>query len=96
MDRWFQFFPALSTRNGVRAMLVSYHLPLYMPGAVPIAFNGAGMFYLLDLRRPAAGGEYPVVCARAGYLSWELAACWVIADSFAAACRGRGDLDDLR
>jgi hypothetical protein len=86
-ERWFQFFPTLDPQHGVRAMLVAYHLPEYMPGAMPIAFDGGGTFYLLDMRRPAIEGEYPVVCAHAGYLAWEPEACEAIADSFVAACR---------
>src|SRR5262249_1777501 len=75
--------------------MVAYQLPQYMPGAVPVAFNGGGTFYLLDMRQPAVGGEYPVVCAHAGYLSWEPDACCVVADSFVAACRGTVNVDDL-
>ena len=77
-------------------MLIAYHLPQYMPGAVPIAFDGCGTFYLLDMRRPAVGGEYPVACAHAGDLGWEPEACDVVADSFEAACRGTWNVDDLR
>src|SRR5262245_7423107 len=95
-ERWFQFFPALGERHGVRAMMLAYQLPQYMPGAVPVAFNGGGTFYLLDMRRPAVGGEYPVVCAHAGYLAWEPRAFCVVADSFVAACRGTVNVDDLR
>jgi len=95
-DRWFQFFPTLSARSGVRAMMIAYQLPQYMPGAVPVAFNGGGTFYLLDMRQPAVGGEYPVVCAHAGYLAWEPDAWCVVADSFLAACRGRVNVDDMR
>jgi hypothetical protein len=95
-ERWFQFFPALSARHGVRAMMIAYQLPQYMPGAVPIAFNGGGTFYLLDMRQPAVDGEYPVVCADAGYLAWESRAHCVVADTFVAACRGRVNVDDMR
>lgn len=95
-DRWFQFFPTRDEAHGVRAMLLAYELPQYMPGAVPIAFNGGGTFYLLDMRQPAVNGEYPVVCAHAGYLSWAPDACWPIADSFLAACQGRDNVDDVR
>ena len=77
-------------------MLLAYHLPQYMPGALPFAFNGAGTFYLFDMRRAAKRGEYPVVCARAGHLSWGPKACATIAASFEAACRGAEDVDELR
>lgn len=95
-ERWFQFFPTLDAKHGVRAMMVAYQLPQYMPGAVPVAFNGGGTFYLLDMRRPAVGDEYPVVCAHSGYLAWEPEACFVVADSLVAACRGTVNVDDLR
>ena len=94
-ERWFQFVPALGAQHGVRAMMRAYRFPQYMPGAVPIAFNGGGTFYLLDMRRPALEGEYPVVCAHSGYLAWESEACFVVADSFVAACRGTVNVDDL-
>lgn len=94
-EREFGFFPTSDPTGGVRAMLLAYHLPQYMPGALPIAFNGGGTFYMLDMRRQAVGGEYPVVCASAGYLGWEREACRVVSDSFPAACRGTFNVDDL-
>jgi hypothetical protein len=95
-ERWFQFFPALDPRHGVRAMMLAYHLPQYMPGALPIAFNGEGTLYLLDLRQPASNGEYPVVCARAGNLGWGPDAVWSIAATLEEACRGTDSVEDLR
>ena len=95
-ERWFQFFPTLDAGQGVRAMTLAYAVPQYMPGAMPVAFNGGGTFYLLDMRLPAVGGEYPIVCAHAGYLAWKPGACREVADSFAAACRGTVNVDDLR
>lgn len=94
-ERWFQFFPALDPGQGPRAMLMAYELPQYMPGALPFAFNGAGTFYLFDMRQPAATDEYPIVCAHAGYLDWEEDACRAVAPSFLEACRGAIDIDDL-
>jgi hypothetical protein len=94
-DREFGFFPTLDPTGGVRAMMLAYEVPQYMPGAVPVAFNGGGTFYLLDLRRPAAGGEYPVVAAHAGHLGWGPDACRPVADTFLAACRGTANVDDL-
>ncbi len=85
-ERLFQFFPALDPHHGVRAMMLAYQIPEYMPGAVPFAFDGCGTFYLFDLRRPAIGGEYPVVCAHAGHLGWGEDACGEVAASFVAAC----------
>ncbi len=73
-------------------MLLAYELPEYMPGAMPIAFDGQGTFFLFDMRQPAVGGEYPIVRAHAGYLGWEAEASGVIADSFLAMCRGRTEI----
>lgn len=87
-ERWFQFFPALDRQHGVRAMMLSYHLPEYMPAAVPFGFDGCGTFYLFDMRRPAVGGEYPVVTAHAGCLGWDEEAFGQIAEAFVEACRG--------
>lgn len=94
--RCFQFFPTIDPQHGVRSMMVAYHVPQYMPGALPVAFNGAGTFYLLDMRRPPVADEYPIVCAEAGNLGWEADQCIRVADSFEAACRGTVDVDDLR
>jgi hypothetical protein len=85
--RWFQFFPTLDLDHGVRAMLLAYHLPEYMPGALPFAFNGSGVFYLFDMRQPANQGEYPIVCSHSGNLGWNQDQCTRLAETFEAACR---------
>lgn len=95
-ERLFQFFPALNPQHGVRAMMLAYHIPEYMSGALPFAFDGAGTFYLFDMRRAAKRGEYPVVRAHSGYLSWKPDAYATIAESFEAACRGAGSIDRAR
>jgi hypothetical protein len=95
-ERWFQFFPIFETGNNVRAMLLAYHLPQYMPGALPFAFNGGGAFYLFDMRRQAKRGEYPVVCCHAGHLGWAADSCWPVAGSFEDACRGKINVEGLR
>jgi hypothetical protein len=95
-ERWFQFFPALDPGGGVRATLLAYHLPQYVPGALPFAFNGGGTFYLFDMRRAARRGEYPVVCSDSGSLGWKPDQCRQVADTFEAACRGTVDVDELR
>ena len=95
-ERWFQFFPAHDPKDGVRAMLLAYHLPGYMPGALPFAFNGGGTFYLFDMRQEAVGGEYPVVCSHSGNLGWGPDESIQIAESFEAACCGTVNVDKLR
>jgi len=95
-ERLFQFFPAGDPQHGVRAMMVAYHVPQHMQGALPIAFNGEGTFYLLDMRRPPVVQEYPVVCAGAGNLGWEDDQCFHVANSFEAACRGTVNVEVLR
>ncbi len=52
-------------------MLLSYEFPEYMEGAVPIAFDGGGTFYLFDMRAEPKDGEYPVFFAGSGALFWE-------------------------
>jgi hypothetical protein len=83
-------------------MTLAYHLPEYMPGALPFAFNGGGVFYLFDLREPAdADGQYPVVAVHAGNLGWATheegypPECWPVADGLEQACRGRTNIEDL-
>ena len=89
--RWFQFFGTPLVRH----MMLAYHLPEYMPGALPFAFNGGGIFYLFDMRKAAVKGEYPVVCASAGALRWKRDQCKLVAKSFLAACRGTVDIGKL-
>jgi hypothetical protein len=100
-ERWLQLFTT-DGPSGVRAMTLAYHLPEYMPGALPFAFNGGGVFYLFDLREPAnAEGEYPVVAAHAGDLGWSTheqcypPECWPVADSLEQTCRGRTNIEHL-
>jgi hypothetical protein len=93
-EREFGFFPTSDPTSGVRAMTLAYHVPQYMPGALPFAFNGGGVFYLFDMREAARAGDYPVVCASAGALGWD--ECWFVADSFLLACRGTSNVEDLR
>jgi hypothetical protein len=90
-ERWFQFF---DTRR-MRSMMLAHSLPQYMPGALPFALNGGGVFYLFDMRKPPAGGEYPIVGAHAGYLSWDPPAWRSVADSFPDACRGTTNIESL-
>lgn len=94
-EREFGFFPTSDPTGGVRAMTLAYHLPQYMPGALPFALNGGGVFYLFDMREAAITGNYPVIAANAGALGWGEDACWVVADSFMAACQGSSNIDDL-
>lgn len=98
-DREFQLSPT-DGPDGVRATMLAYELPEYMPGAVPFAFNGGGVFYLFDMRQPG-DGECPVVAAHAGSLGWATHQqcwppnCWPVADSLQQACRGRTNIEDL-
>lgn len=85
-ENWFQFFPALNDIHGVRAMLLGYHIPQYMPGALPIAFDGAGTFYVFDMRKVADRGEYPIYTAHSGTLSWDEDDIVKMADSLLDAC----------
>ena len=94
-DREFGFFGTAGP-GGVRDMTLAYQVPQYMSGALPFAFNGAGTFYLFDMRTEPVRDEYPIVCAHAGNLGWDSDACYLVADSFEAACRGRVDIDTLR
>jgi hypothetical protein len=94
-DRHFQFFSALEGPNRVRGMMLAYHVPQWLPGALPIAFNGSGTFYLIDMRQRAVDNEYPIVCSNASTLGWGSRDHAVVAASLEAACRGTFDVDDL-
>lgn len=86
--RFDPFFAA----SEVRHYLLGYHLPHYMPGAVPFAFDGGGQFYLFDMREQPVAGEYPILFVRSGNLSYNDSVH--VATSFIDACRGADDPTD--
>jgi hypothetical protein len=85
-DRRFDpFFPS----DRIREYLLGYHVPQYMPGAVPFAFDGGGCFYLIDMRQAPVEGEYPILFVGSGNLQFDDAV--LVATSFADACKGTTD-----
>lgn len=92
-ERWFQFFPAVDPDHGVRAMLLAYHIPEYMPLALPFAMDGGGGIYLFDMRDPASAP--PIVWAHAGNLGWASDEHAPLAPNFLAACRGKTAPEDV-
>ena len=85
--REFDFFRS----SEVRELLLAYHLPYYMPGAIPLGLDGCGIFALLDTRGgPAA--SYPVLAAAAGVL--DFADAVVLAGSFTEFCSGTTRIED--
>ena len=89
-DREFGMFPPKS----IRKYLLCYHIPEYMPGAVPFAFDGGGGFYLFDMRNEPVDDEFPIVMSHSGYLGWENNAHVLVANSFVEACKGKTDPND--
>lgn len=73
----------------LREYLLCYHVPQYMPLALPFALDGGGNFYLFDMRQNPVEGEYPVLYVGAGNLDYEDAV--LVASSFVEACRGMTD-----
>ena len=71
----------------VRDYLLSYWLPKWMPGSLPLGFDGGGQFYLFDMRNAPLAGEFPIVLADSGNLDWEDAQ--VVAGSFLELITGR-------
>jgi hypothetical protein len=80
-----RFDPFLSA-DALREYLLAYHVPHYMPGALPFAMDGGGNFYLFDLRSDPVDGEYPIFFAPAGDLGWDDAT--PVARTFPDAGRG--------
>ncbi|PWD52535.1 SMI1/KNR4 family protein [Serinibacter arcticus] len=75
------------------AYLADYEFAEYMPGAAPIALDGAGGFFCLDLRAVVAGeaendGGAPLVWSHAGNLGWDDDAVVPIADDLAQLLLG--------
>jgi hypothetical protein len=82
-------FDPLIACNEVRNHLLGYHVPQYMPGAIPFAFDGGGRFYLFDMRREPIAGEYPILFVGSGNLCYADAVH--VAASFIDACKGTSD-----
>ena len=70
------------------AYLDDYEFAEYLPGAVPIALDGGGGFFCLDVREVLDGsaennGGAPIVWTHAGNLGWEPDACYPVAADLA-------------
>jgi hypothetical protein len=89
--RYFQMYG-----TGLRRMMLDRNIPQHMPGALPFAFNGGGVMYLFDMRESAVDGEYPILCASAGCLTFDPHYSPRVAGSFPEACRGRFNVERLR
>ncbi|WP_042161966.1 SMI1/KNR4 family protein [Paenibacillus gorillae] len=87
-DRYLQFFSA----EELRAMMLAYEFPQYMPGAVPFAMDGSGNHYCWDMRSERDDREYPILVASSGNLGYE--DCIRIADTFVELCLGTTSADD--
>lgn len=86
----------LFSSTKVRSYMLAYLVPQYWPLAVPFAFDGGGTFYAFDMRQPPdARGEFPIVMAHAGDLSWEPGFSWKIADSLEECFRDPRPPSDL-
>ena len=71
------------------AYFVDYEFAEYMPGAWPIALDGAGGFYALDTRALAGSddGRIPLVWSHGGNLGWGQGEHVAIADDAAEFLR---------
>ncbi|MCE5173338.1 SMI1/KNR4 family protein [Paenibacillus profundus] len=88
-DRYFQFFSA----DELRAMLLAYEFPEYMPGAVPFAMDGCGHHYAWDMRSSSEEDEHPILVSHSGNLGYEDSA--QVAATFIELCTGTISAEDL-
>jgi hypothetical protein len=91
-SRLIQFFPALGPVHGVRTMMLAYGVPHRAPRILPFAFNGGGIFYAFDMRRPAVRDEYPIVAKECGS---SLSALCQLEPGFMMACRAVRSIDEI-
>lgn len=87
-QREFGFFGC----REIRECLFNYHMPYYMPGAVPLGLDGGGLFAVLDTRNGPAD-EYPVLAVAAGDLDYSEAK--LLATSFLEFCMGTTSVADV-
>ncbi|WP_028545518.1 SMI1/KNR4 family protein [Paenibacillus taiwanensis] len=88
-ERHFQFFSG----DELRAMLLAYEFPQYMPGAVPFAMDGCGHHYVWDMRSDQNQAEYPILVAHSGNLGYEDAL--PIAGTLIELCKGTISVENL-
>jgi hypothetical protein len=77
----------------LREYTLAYMFPEWMPGAVPFALDGGGVFYIFDMREESQNGEYPILVSGAGNLDYEYAKS--IGNSFLEVCQGTTDIGGL-
>ncbi len=90
-DRLMHFFPVLNEDVGVRVMMLLYQMPERCPGVLPIAFNGGGIFYELDMRFRSVEGEYGIVANECGHESGP----FKLEPTFLEACQSRISIETL-
>jgi hypothetical protein len=66
-DREFGYFG----KKELREYYLNYEFPFYMPGILPIAFNGGGVFYAYDLRENTQNPH--IIAVSSGVLDWDCA-----------------------
>lgn len=86
-------FGFLSTPD-LRDYTLAYMFPSFMPGAIPFALNGGGIFYVFDMREESRNGEYPILTAASGNLGYEDAK--VVGESFVEVCQGTINIEKLK
>ncbi|TQR46329.1 SMI1/KNR4 family protein [Paenibacillus popilliae] len=87
--RHFQFFSA----DELRAMMLAYEFPEYMPEAIPFAMDGCGIHYAWDMRSSSEENEYPILVSHSGNLGYADSA--QIASTFLELCTGTISAEDL-
>lgn len=88
-ERYFQFFNS----DELRAMMLAYEFPEYMPGSVPFAMDGCGHHYIWDMREDPARDEYPILVSHSGNLGYDDA--MLVATSFVELCQGTVSVEQL-
>jgi len=86
-------FGFLDTQSVVEFM-ETYEFARSMPGAVPYAWDGGGVFYVFDFRAVLIAGECPNLACESGANFWEHA--WPIGASFLEVCSGVISIGDLQ
>jgi len=83
-DRCFDtFFPC----SDLRHYLIGYHIPQYLPGAIPFASTGNGEIYYFDMRNNPVENEYPILLCSFGDLRYNHSV--EVGKSFLEACLDR-------
>jgi len=89
LSRGRRTFSPMVPHRELRSLLLDWFFPEHLPGCLPFAMDGGGVFYAFDMRQPRLDGDYPVLAVHAATLRWNEVTA--VATNFVETCLGRNE-----